>query len=105
MFNVARNIPRGLLVIALAVAVLGPTAASAQSINTDANLGLGNVAVYVVHTDDGTLVFGDGAVGQTPSVGWGLTLSDRYGAGAAGNIDTSPGVFEFESVLCMEFAC
>jgi hypothetical protein len=105
MLNIARILHRGLLVIALTATVLGPTAASAQTISPGIYVGLGNDAAYVVQTDSATLVFGDGALGQTPSAGSAFATSYRYGSGAAGNVDTSPSGFDFESIFCMEFGC
>lgn len=42
--------------------------------------------VFVLDPQSGTVIFGDGAQGARPPIGSTVTVSYRFGAGAAGNI-------------------
>ena len=101
MMTVAHMLRRGLLLVALTATALAPTAASAQSLT----IGPANGAAYVADSASATVVFGDGATGRRPSAGSVFAASYQYATGAAGNVPTSPNVFDFESVFCLEFGC
>lgn len=45
--------------------------------------------VYVLNSEDGTLVFGDGLHGAIPPAGADVTVSYRSGGGTSGNVGVS----------------
>jgi hypothetical protein len=86
-------------------AILGPTAAYAQSITPGLSATASADPAFVLSTDCATLAFGDGAIGQTPAAGAALAPTFASGGGAAGNVNAPAGALDFQSALCLVFGC